>query len=251
MTDTIELAARGYRFIPGVMQYSGGVAALPGFRLERVRFANPVPMRAGFAAIAAWLAREGLAKTAFCACELRSPAPFTEEGFRAFNTIYAGVLGEWGVLVEGRNPVARSNVCPEVAPPAEPGFHAFVVARPEAHAAPSFAVAGSGECPEGHANYFDHMIAPGDVSPTGLRLKVDWVLGEMERRMGRLGFGWADATGVQAYTVHDVAPFLADAFAPRGALRHGLTWQLCRPPVVGLEFEMDVRGIAVERVIAA
>jgi hypothetical protein len=251
MSDTIDLAARGYRFIPGVMQYSGGVAALPGFRLERVRFADPVPMRAGFAAIAAWLAGEGLAKTSFCACELRSPAPFTEEGFRAFNTVYAGVLGEWGVLVEGRNPVARSNVCPEVAPPAEPGFHAFVVARPEAHAAPSFAVAGSGECPEGHANYQDHMIAPGDVSPKGLRLKVDWVLGEMERRMGKLGFGWAATTGVQAYTVHDVAPFLADAFAPRGALRHGLTWQLCRPPVVGLEFEMDVRGIAVERVIAA
>jgi hypothetical protein len=250
MTETITLADRGYRFIPGVMQYSGGVAALPGFRLERIRFAEPLPMAQGFAAIAAWLASRGLARTAFCACELRSPAPFTEDGFRAFNTVYAGVLAEWGVLADGRNPVARSNVCPEVAPPAEPGFHAFTVALADADAAPGFVVAGSGESQEGRATYADHIVARGDVSPAGLRAKVAWVLGEMERRMARLGFAWGDATGVQAYTVHDVAPFLADLFAPCGALRHGLTWQFCRPPVVGLEFEMDVRGMAVERVIA-
>jgi hypothetical protein len=251
MTDTIALADRGYHFIPGVMQYSGGVAALPKFRLERIRFADPLPMAEGFAAIAAWLDSRALPKSAFCACELRSPEPFTEDGFRAFNTQYAGVLAEWGVLAEGRNPVARSNVCPEIDKPASPSFHAFVVAAPDAAAAPSFAVAGSGECPEGHANYFDHIVARGDLSRGGMRNKVEWVLGEMERRMAKLGFGWADATAAQAYTVHDIHPFLADEFARRGALRHGLTWQFCRPPVVGLEFEMDVRGLAVERVIAA
>lgn len=251
MTDTIALSDRGYRFIPGVMQYSGGVVALPGFRLERIRFADPLPMAEGFSAIAAWLDARGLAKTAFCACELRSPKPFTEDGFRAFNTQYADVLADWGMLAEGRNPVARSNVCPEVAPPAQPGFHAFTVALPDADAAPGFVVAGSGESQEGRASYAESIIARGDLSPAGLRAKVGWVLGEMERRMGGLGFGWADATAAQAYTVHDIHPFLADDFARRGALRHGLTWQFCRPPVVGLEFEMDVRGVGVERVIAA
>ncbi len=63
--------------------------------------------------------------TAFGACELRSPAPFTEEGFKAFNEIYIKTLIEWGVMKDGVNPVARSNVCPKLDPPAEPGFHAF------------------------------------------------------------------------------------------------------------------------------
>jgi len=35
----------------------------------------------------------------------------------------------------------------------------------------------------------------------------------------------------------------------RGATPGGLTWHFCRPPVVGLDFEMDVRGIPREIVI--
>jgi len=54
-----------------------------------------------------------------------------------------------------------------------------------------------------------------------------------------------------AYTVHDIHPFLADELAGRGAVRHGLTWQFCRPPVRDLEYEMDCRGVAVERVLPA
>src|SRR4051794_16462120 len=46
------------------------------------------------------------------ACELRSPAPFTDDGFRAFNESYVGALERWGVFRDGGNPVARSNVCP-------------------------------------------------------------------------------------------------------------------------------------------
>jgi len=246
---TIAVPQGGYRFIPGVYQYSAGVAALPGFALERIRFADGVPLAAGFGRIAAWLDAAGLPKAAFCACELRSPAPFTEAGFEAFNKVYGGVLAEWGLFRDGLNPVARSNVCPDIAPPAEPGFHAFVIARPEPGAAPSFAVAGSGEAPEGKGNYRDHIIARGDLSAEGMLAKARWVLGEMERRMGLLDAGWPATTGVQVYSVHDIHPFLAPELVPRGAARHGITWQFCRPPVVELEYEMDCRGIARERVV--
>jgi hypothetical protein len=34
----------------------------------------------------------------------------------------------------------------------------------------------------------------------------------------------------------------------RGAARSGLTWHYNRPPVVELEYEMDCRGVTVERV---
>ena len=36
------------------------------------------------------------------------------------------------------------------------------------------------------------------------------------------------------------------AFEARGAAADGLCWYLARPPVVGLEYEMDVRGAARE-----
>ena len=58
---------------------------LPGFAIERVSFSEPVPLRAGFARIADIIKAVGRPLTAFGACELRSPAPFTEDGFRAFN----------------------------------------------------------------------------------------------------------------------------------------------------------------------
>ena len=251
MSSTMTATAGGFRFIPAVFQYSGGVAAEPGYRIERVRFADPVPLAEGFARIAAALDAAGRPRQAFCACELRSPDAFSEDGFRAFNQSYAAVLESWGVLLDDRNPVARSNVCPEIGKPAEPSFHAFCFTVPDTGAAPSFVLAGCGEAPEGRANYRDHIIARGDVSAAGLRGKARWVLGEQERRLSALGFSWRDTTAVQVYSVHDIHPFLADELAARGAARHGVTWQFCRPPVVELEYEMDCRGICVERVTQA
>jgi hypothetical protein len=249
MSPTVALPQAGYSFIPGVFQYSAGVAALPGFRIERVRFAAPVPLSEGFRRIEAMLRAAGRPLAAFCACELRSPAPFTEAGFRQFNEIYVGTLEKWGVVSEGRNPVARSNVCPAIDPPPEPSFHAFCFATPAAEGVPpSFVVAGSGEAPEGKGNYQDHIIARGDVGPAGLRRKAVWVLGEMERRMAALGASWRDTTAVQLYTVHDVHPFLADEIVRRGAARHGLTWHFNRPPVRELEYEMDCRAVHAESV---
>ena len=72
---SVELAPGGYRFIPGVLQYSGGVAALPGFRIERVTFRTLVPLSEGFRRIEQIVSAAGRPLASFCACELRSPAP--------------------------------------------------------------------------------------------------------------------------------------------------------------------------------
>jgi hypothetical protein len=250
MSSTKVYAPGNYRFVPGVFQYSAGVAAEPGFRIERVRFLKPVPLAEGFRLIEKTLQAAGRPLTAFCACELRSPAPFDEAGFEAFNKEYVGTLARWGIFDGATNPVARSNVCPEIDPPAVPSFYAFSYTVADASAAPSFVVAGSGEAPEGKGNYKDHTISRGDVSTAGLRNKARFVLAEMENRMGALGFSWSDTTAAQLYTVHDIHPFIADELARRGAMRSGLTWHLNRPPVVDLEYEMDCRGVHFERVLA-
>jgi hypothetical protein len=251
MAEVIDFADGGFRFVKGVYPYSAGVAALPGFRLERARFRQPVPVAEGFRRIAAHLDALGRPKAAFAACELRSPAPFTEAGFVAFNRVYVGTLTEWGLFRDGVNPVARSNVCPEIGKPAEPGFYAFSYTVPAEGAGQDggFVVAGSGEAEEGRGNYRDHTAALGDTSPAGLLTKARWVLGEMERRLGALGRSWADVTETQVYTVHDLHPFLGPEIVARGAAAGGLTWHFARPPVVDLEYEMDCRGVGREIVI--
>src|SRR5689334_8839506 len=196
---TEVFAAGGYRYIPAVFQYSGGVAAQSGFEIVRVRFHQPIPLAVGFARIEEIIRAAGRPLAAFCACELRSPAPFTEDGFRAFNEIYAGTLKKWGVMTGDTNPVARSNVCPEIDPPAEPSFHAFCYTIVASGPAPTFVVAGSGEALEGKANYRDHTVRFGETSPDAIREKARYVLGEMERRLGLLGFSWGATTATQVY----------------------------------------------------
>ncbi|RXT56966.1 hypothetical protein B6S44_00495 [Bosea sp. Tri-44] len=240
-----------YRFIPAVFQYSGGVAAQPGFRIERAQLASPVALDQGLAIIEAHLKRVGRPLTAFCACELRSPEPFSEGGFDAFNRLYASRLDQWGVLQGKVNPVARTNICPELGKPDTVSLHAFSYTVPDASVRASFVVAGSGEAPEGGASYAQGTIRPGDASAAGVRAKAEWVMGEMEHRLAGLGFSWADATVANIYTVRDIHPLLADVLLPITSLGRGLTWHFSRPPVAVLDYEMDVRGLPREFVIEA
>jgi hypothetical protein len=245
----VDFSAGGYRFIPAVFQYSGGAAALPGHAIERARFRTPVPLAQGFGIIERYITTAGRPLTSFCACELRSPAPFTEQGFRAFNEIYVVTLEKWGLFDGKVNPVARSNVCPAIDPPPEPSFHAFSFTVAAGDAAPSFVIAGSAEAREGGASYEERTVRRGDTSPDAMREKAIYVLGEMERRLAALGVTWTDTTATQVYTVRDLYPFLADEIVRRGAARSGLTWHYARPPVRELEYEMDCRGVSREVVI--
>lgn len=241
----------GYRYVPGVAQYSAGVAAEPGYEIHRVVFARPVELRAGFNQIQMHLDSLSRPITAFCACELRSPEPFTEEGFREFNQRYIQQLEGWGIVRDGINPIARSNVCPEVDPPRQPSLYAFSYTMPinSRTVPPSFVIAGSGEAPEGHATYEEVTVAFGDLSLPGLRAKMQFVIGEMGRRMNLLGFDWQAVTATQIYTVHNFHALVLEQFSGLKTLGHGLAWHLNRPPVRHLEYEMDCRAVYHERVL--
>lgn len=248
MTATV-FESGGYRYAPGVSQYSAGVAAQPGYALHRVRFNTPLPLAQGFERIEAHLKKIGRPVQAFCACELRSPAPFTEQGFRDFNEIYIGTLKRWGIFLDGVNPVARSNVCPLISPPSEPSIHAFSYTMPDYNSESTFVIAGSAEAPEGHGTYREVTVALRDLSIEGLSKKMTFVISEMQRRMQQLGFDWPDVTATQVYTIHDFHSLLADQFEATKALEQGLTWHFNRPPVVDLEYEMDCRAVFQELII--
>lgn len=247
MTATHVNQVGGYRYIKSAFQYSAGVAAEPGHQIERVRFPEVLPLTQGFRYIESHLKALGRPLQALCACELRSPAPFDEAGFAAFNRVYVGTLEAFGLFRDQTNPVARTNVCPEIDPPAGPGFHAFsYTVADEDQGSGGFIASGSGEAPEGQGSYLEHTIRLGDQSDEGMREKARWVCEEMERRMTALGFGWKDATSTQLYTVYNVHPFLADELVRRGAARAGLVWHYSRPPVAHLDYEMDVRAVRRE-----
>ncbi len=253
MADVRPFAAGGYRTVPGVFQYSGGVAAEPGFAIERVTFRKWLPLAEGFQRIEAYLGAIGRPLTAFCACELRSPAQFSEQGFIAFNQHYCETLARWGIYDPATkfNPVARSNVCPLIDAPQEPGFYAFSYTVPAGDGPPSrtFVNSGSGEAPEGKGAYGQFIVRRGETSPDAMADKARSVLGEMERRMGLLAMSWADTTATQVYTIRDIHGFLGSEIVKRGAAGHGVTWHLARPPVVELEYEMDCRAVALERIL--
>jgi hypothetical protein len=244
-----DFPAGNYRFIPAVFQYSSGAAAEPGFEIERVRFDSMPLLAEGFALAAKYIGEAGRPLTSFCACELRSPAAFTEDGFRAFNQHYVKTLAQWGLFDGSVNPVARSNVCPEIDPPSEPSFYAFSFTRPAAGATPTFVIAGGAEARGGGGSYPERIVRYRDLSSDGLKEKVRFTVGEMESRLGAFGFGWSDTTAVQAYSIRDFHAVLADELVRRGALRSGLTWHYARPPVIDLEYEMDCRRIRRETVI--
>ena len=246
---THDFPAGNYRFIPAVFQYSSGSAAASGFEIERVRFDRLLPLAEGFASAAKYIQAAGQPLTSFCACELRSPAAFTEDGFRTFNEHYVKTLAQWGLFDGTVNPVARSNVCPEIDPPAEPSFYAFSFTRPSQSTAPTFVIAGGAEARGGSGSYPERIVRYRDLSPDGVKEKVRFTVTEMENRLGAFGFGWNDTTAVQAYTVRDFHPLMSDELVRRGATRFGLTWHFARPPVIDLEYEMDCRRVMRETVI--
>jgi hypothetical protein len=250
---TRDFAAGNYRFIPSQFQYSNGAAAEPGFEIERVRFDRLLPLAEGFVQAANYIQAAGRPLTAFCACELRSPAAFTEDGFRAFNQHYVKTLAEWDIFDGVSNPVARSNVCPEIDPPAEPSFHAFSFTRPSQRqatsGAPSFVISGGAEARGGPGSYPERIVRYRDLSPDAIDEKVRFTIAQIESRIGALGLGWHDTTAVQAYSVHDFHPAMANELVRRGVTRSGLTWHFARPPVIDLEFEVDCRRVLRETVI--
>src|SRR5260221_11259160 len=184
---TRDFAAGNYAFLPAVFQYSSGAAADSGFEIERVRFGALLPLAEGFARAAEYIRAVGRPLTSFCACELRSPAAFTEDGFRRFNEHYVKTLAEWGIYDGTTNPVARSNVCPEIDPPSEPSFHAFSFTRKSERAAPSFVIAGGAEARGGPGSYPERIVPYRHLSPEGMMEKVRLPTSAPQARLQEFG----------------------------------------------------------------
>jgi hypothetical protein len=247
---SVENKRGNYSFLKGIAPYSAGVIAETGFEVVHVRLPRYLPLRAGFDAVEAHLKKAGRPLQAMCGMELRSPKPFSFTGFHQFNRGYIDVLEKWDILFDGMNPVARTNIAPEVSPPGEPSLYGFSYTIPSKATRKTFVIAGAGELPEGSLNPHD-VVRRGEYGAAAIQEKAYFVMGLMEARLKGLGVGWNDVTVTQIYTVYDIRPFLAEELFKRldegGA--HGVTWHYSRPPIEGIDYEMDLRGCVTELVI--
>jgi enamine deaminase RidA (YjgF/YER057c/UK114 family) len=231
-------AEGGYAFLPTSPQapFSGGAVALPGHEIVRATLHTLLPWRDAFALIERYLQGLGRPRAALCAVELRCSAPYSREAFGAFNTQYRALLDSWGIIVDGLCPAARSNVAPAILPPAEQSLYAFHYTVPKAGAgsASTFFLSGAAERPD---------LRVGETSEAALHEKAADVLGNLEGRLAQVPASWDHVTNVTVYTPHVVqAIFEARILQSVGnAARNGLHWFLSRPPVQGLEIEIDAR----------
>lgn len=242
-----------YRFLKGIGAYSSGVIAEPGYEIVHGTLARPVPVREGFKFIAQRLGTYDRPLQALCAIELRSPRPFSFAGFAEFNKSYAAILAGADLQADGMNPIARTNVAPEVDPPPVPVLYGFSYTLPSraSESPTSFVVAGAGELLDDQ--YDDsHIVRRGETSDEAMRDKAKCVLDHISHRLSGLNASLDDVRIVNVYTIRNIFPVLEAEIISKlpTASRQGVRWHIARPPIVGLEFEMDVRSGGTELLLS-
>lgn len=241
-----------YRFLTGIAPYSSGVVAMPNYEIVYTVLQKPLPYLQGFELIARHLDSLSRPRQALCGMALRSPKPFTFEGFAEFNQSYQNILTDWDLLVDGRNPIARTNIAPAVRPPDDPALYAFSYTVPNSSInSPTFIVAGAGDLVDQGQLSPDAIIRPGETSTEAMQEKAAAVMQTMQERLLGLQATWSDVTAVDIYTVQPIQPFLTTTILEpmEQATVRGVHWFYSRPPISGLEFEMDMRGVRREIIV--
>ncbi len=215
--------------------FSDGVVADQGYDLVHARFESPAPLDAGLAAAVRHVTAAGRPVQAIAGFELRIPEPFTPQDFAAFNEGYVASLRSVGVEVDGLIPTARTNVAPLAGHVTEPSLHALSYTVPGRRTAEAFVMSG---VPEDETADYAAMM--------------DSIMRALSGRMKEIGAAWSDATEIQFYGEEGPRDLLVEkviAHAGRAAAG-GIHWFPSRPPIVGLNFELDVRSAGMEVVVA-
>lgn len=234
-----EHPAGSHRFLPAISPYSAGFAANPGYAITALTLRNSRTLEGGFLAIDKELVRRALPPSALAGLQLRSPGAFSFDAFQEFNLAYNALLNQRNLILDGVNPISRTNVIPMHDGPDQPIIEvAFIVHPTSDNGGTDFVVAGAGEIP-GELDP-ENIVARGNLSPEGMNAKVTCVLEIMNERLAALGYDGKSPTEVNVYTVHEI-PRLAEKIARQlpSIYRFGYANWITKPPVEEIEFEMD------------
>ena len=243
----IDSPKGNFHFLKGSGPYSSGAVAFDGYEVVHAIF-NPLPsLWKAFDLVEAHLKSLDRPRNALCGMELRIPKALSIEAFNEFNQPYIDRLKSWDTHVDGLNPVARTNVAIEVNPVRKPSVYGFSYTVPSDFKGRTFVIAGAGEL-RSSTLAGSEIVSRGDTSPEGVRAKAKQVLSIMAKRLEGMGLSWSDATQSNIYTVHDIHAIMESTIMPslQEAGRHGVRWHFARPPVLEIEYEMDMRGVRKE-----
>ncbi len=241
----------GFSFVKGGGPFSSGAVASPGFEIVHAITHPLAKLDDGYGIIEQHLRDAGRPLNSVCGMELRIPKALSPAGFNDFNAGYLKRLAGWNILVDGSNPIARTNVAIAIAPVAEPALFGFYYTMPTATPSRTFVLAGAGEVKAAHGAKLE-IVAGDDVSASGLTQKTKFVLDRLGEHLAEMKLTWADATAVNLYTVHNAYLVFASTILPAVgiAAQRGITWQYSHPPIDAMHLEIDAHGVMREVVIA-
>ena len=95
------------------------------------------------------------------------------------------------------------------------------------------------------------IVRGGETSDEAIRDKAQFVVELMQQRLDGLRVDSAWLSTIDVYTAHALRGPLTKEVIPGlvATERLGVHWFFARPPVCDIEFEMDMRGVACERVV--
>jgi hypothetical protein len=245
----VENIRAGYSFLEGIAPYSSGVIAADGYEIIHITLAVSLPWEEGMHAARKYVESMGLSQWSLCGFELRCPQPHTMNGFIDFNTNYRALLQDWDMYVDGENPIARTNVAPVLNPPNETMLYGFSVCQESRSSWNTFVIAGGGELVGGLQKGV--IVCEGETDEAAMLEKAQTVARLMKTRLDGLGANGRRLSTIDVYTAHSLYPLIEGALAAEiGAItRRGLQWFYARPPIIEIEFEMDMRGVQQERIV--
>lgn len=240
-----------YRFLTGIAPYSSGVIAMPGYEIIRVRLKHPLPVNEPiFDRIEHYLSDVGRPIHALCAIEFRIPKPLSFDGFMKFNDSYQERLKDKGLLLGDINPLARTNISTVEFDLKEPSLYAFSYTAQvnEGLSESSFIVAGAGDLTDQTDLSVSAIVRPNETSTDALAEKVGVVMDVMQERISGLGVDWDEVSKIDVYSTIPLQSVLVNSILNRAGLAglHGVNWYYSNPPIQGLIYEMDMRGIRKE-----
>jgi hypothetical protein len=246
----LDVEAGGYRVLPAGQVFCGGVVPLEGFEIVHALFTPWVPLKDAWGVIERYLESIDRPVKALCGMELRIPAQLSMEGFRAFNQPYITQLRKWDLILPLGNysAVCRTNVAPALEPPKEPSVHAFSFTAPAQGRSTTFCVSGTADI-----DVRGKIVAEGDVSPTGMKQRLQYCIDAIGERLAQLDLDWSAATHIDLCYAREIGNLMETVVLPgvKGAAAHGIRVHHARPPILGAEVELECRAVRREITLGA
>ena len=237
----LENLEGGYRVLPAGGVFCGGVTPL-GRSRDRARPGRAPGSRSRTPGASSRRICKGLAARSRPCAAWSCASPSSSPSKRSAPSISptAEQLTKWKLVLGPYSAVCRTNVVPAKDAPAEPVVHAFSYCVPSDYSGTTFCVSGTADI-----DARGQIVAAGDVSPAGMKLRLQHCVDVITERLAMLDLTWSEATHIDLCVAQDIPGLMAAVVVPglQGAAARGIRVHFARPPIVGTESRAGVPGM--------